>query len=459
MDHMNLLELIFISLPEAMLVAALGIALTGLKLRPGQLFIIGIFQALGSYVIRSLPVPFGLHTLIMLCLFVLIIYAATGLDLVTSALTGLSGLTVYSVVEMLMAPHLLRITGYTLKEALADPLLRIYYFVPEAAALLAIIALCRRFKLNILSYWRKNQFNSSFAVPASGSSEDEVLFMKQYFPVLVLVICPILLLALLNSAVFISTAGLLPGTYLQLFANFISIAVIVLMVLSVLVVKKITQAAEIQYMAKQTQQTLARMEELIYSIRKQRHDFNHHLQAVYGLLEVGSYQVARDYIRGTFATITTHGELIKTDNHEVSAMLYTKIGLAEAKNINLEVVVNCSLKNLPLNPGEANSVLGNLIDNAIDAVESAPAEKRLVTVEITRSDNDFIFVVANRGKTLKSEIADYIFLPDFSTKNGRRGLGLAIVKDLVNHYNGSLTVLPEDEETAFKIKIPAKKRG
>ncbi len=458
MDHMNLLEIIFISLPEAMLVAALGIALTGLKLRPGELFIIGIFQALGSYIIRSLPVPFGLHTLIMLCLFVLIIYAATNLDLVTSALTGLFGLTVYSVVEMLVAPHLLSITGYTLKEALADPLLRLYYFIPEAAVLLAIIALCRRFKLNILSYWRKNQFNGSLVV-ASGSSEDEVLFMKQYFPVLVLVICPILLLALLNSAVFISTAGLLPGSYLHLFANFISVAVIVLMILSVLVVKKITQAAEIQYTAKQTQQTLARMEELIYSIRKQRHDFNHHLQAVYGLLEVGSYQVARDYIRGTFATITTHGELIKTDNHEVSAMLYTKIGLAEAKNINLEVVVNCSLKNLPLNPGEANSILGNLIDNAIDAVESAPAEKRLVTVEITRSGNDFVFIVANRGETLKPEIADYIFLPDFSTKSGRRGLGLAIVKELVNHYNGSLTVASEDEETAFNIKIPAKKRG
>lgn len=453
---MNILELIFISLPEAMLVAALGIALTGLKLRPWELLIIGVFQALGSYIIRSLPVPFGLHTIIMLFLFVLIIYAVTNLDIVTSALAGLSGLTVYSVVEMLMAPHLLKITGYTLKEALDAPLLRIYYFVPEAVALLAIIALCRRFKLNILSYWRKTKLNGSLVVE-SGSNEDEVLFMKQYFPVLVLVICPILLLALLNSAVFISTAGMLPGSYLHLFANFISIAVIVLMVLSVLVIKKITQAVEYQYMAKQAQQTLARMEELIYSIRKQRHDFNHHLQAVYGLLEVGSYQMARDYIRDTFDTITTRGELIKTDNHEISAMLYTKIGLAEAKNINLEVVVNCSLKNLPLHPGEANSILGNLIDNAMDAVESAPAEKRLVTVEITRSGNDFVFIVANRGKTLKPEIADYIFLPDFSTKSGRRGLGLPIVKELVNRYNGSLTVSFEDDKTTFNIKIPAKK--
>ncbi|OPY58030.1 MAG: hypothetical protein A4E55_01203 [Pelotomaculum sp. PtaU1.Bin035] len=58
-----------------------------------------------------------------------------------------------------------------------------------------------------------------------------------------------------------------------------------------------------------------------------------------------------------------------TDNHEISAMLYTKTGLAEAKNINFEVLVNCSLKELPLKSGEANSILGNLIDNAIEAVK------------------------------------------------------------------------------------------
>ncbi len=131
---------------------------------------------------------------------------------------------------------------------------------------------------------------------------------------------------------------------------------------------------EVECTARQTANILSRMEDLIYSIRKQRHDFNHHLQTVYGFLEVGSFREARDYIRNTFSAITTCGELLKTDNHEISAMLYTKIGLAEAKNINLEVVINCSLKNLPLKSGESNSILGNLIDNAMEAAESAPGK-------------------------------------------------------------------------------------
>jgi sensor histidine kinase regulating citrate/malate metabolism len=140
-------------------------------------------------------------------------------------------------------------------------------------------------------------------------------------------------------------------------------------------------------------------------------------------------------------------------------MLYTKIGLAEAKNINLEVVINCSLKNLPLKSGEANSVLGNLIDNAIEAAESAPGERRVINVEITKPSNAFVFTVANRGKPIEPEIIDRIFEPDFSTKKGRPGLGLAIVKELVERYKGSAAVTSNDEETVFTVLIPDKKRG
>ena len=236
-------------------------------------------------------------------------------------------------------------------------------------------------------------------------------------------------------------------------------AVVILAGLSVVAIKRIGKVVEVECTARQTAETLSRMEELIYSIRKQRHDFNHHLQAVYGFLEVGSFREARDYIRNTFSAITTHGELIKTDNHEISAMLYTKIGLAEAKNINLEVLINCSLKDLSLKSGEANSILGNLIDNAMEAVENTPGEKRLINVEITKPSNEFVFTVVNRVVPIEQEIIDRIFKLNFSTKKNRQGLGLAIVKELVERCNGSVTVSSNDEETIFTVRLPAKKRG
>lgn len=112
MDHMTTLELLFISLPEAMLVAALGITLTGFRLRLDQLLLIGILQALVSYIIRSSTIPFGLHTIILLLLFILIIHSVTHLNLVPSALAGLIGLTVFASVETIIFPNLIKITGY-----------------------------------------------------------------------------------------------------------------------------------------------------------------------------------------------------------------------------------------------------------------------------------------------------------------------------------------------------------
>jgi hypothetical protein len=452
-------QLLLISLPEAMLVAALGITLAGFRPRLGQLFIIGIFHALVSYIIRSTQVPFGLHTIILLLAFILIIYAVTRLNLITSTLAGLAGLTVFAVVEMLIAPQLLKITGYTYEQALNDPILRIYFFLPEAAAIILIIILCRRYRINILFYWKKAKQTGGLIMSRDQDMLDEDFYIKQYFPLIALVLSPILLLAILNTAFFLSRVGSISDSYLNIFTTFISLAVVILAGLSVVAIKRIARVVEAECTARQTAETISRMEDLIYSIRQQRHDFNHHLQAVYGFLEVGSFREARDYIRDTFSAITTHGELIKTDNHEISAMLYTKIGLAEAKNINLEVLINCSLKDLSLESGEANSILGNLIDNAMEAVENTPGEKRLINVEITKPSNEFVFTVVNWGVPIEQEIIDRIFKPNFSTKKDRQGLGLAIVKELVERCNGSVTVSSNDEETIFTVRLPVKKRG
>lgn len=457
MDHMTALELLLVSLPEAMLVAALGITLIGFKPRLNQLLIIGIFHALVSYIIRGSQVPFGLHTIILSLTLILIIHAVTRFNIMTSALAGLAGLTIFVTVEMLTAPQLLRITGYTFEEVLTDHILRVYFSLPEALILLLITLLCRRFDINLLSYWKREKSAVELTVAEHKIALNENFFMKQYFPLITLVLCPIMLLALLNNAFFVSQTANFPAPYLNSFTTFISLTVVVLTGLSAVVIKRITKVVEVEYKAKQTAETLSRMEELIYSIRKQRHDFNHHLQAVYGLLEVESYREARDYIRNTFLPISTHGGLIKTDNHQISAMLYTKIGLAEARNINLEITINCSLKDLPLRSGEANSILGNLIDNAMDAMENTSGERRQITLEITRDSKEFILTIANRGESIKPEIMDQIFQPNFSTKEGRQGLGLAIVKEIVELYNGSVTVSSYSEETLFTIRIPIRR--
>ncbi|ACV61399.1 signal transduction histidine kinase regulating citrate/malate metabolism [Desulfofarcimen acetoxidans DSM 771] len=147
-------------------------------------------------------------------------------------------------------------------------------------------------------------------------------------------------------------------------------------------IRKIEEYAEKDCEAKRNAENLKQINQLINSSRKHRHDFHHQLQAIYGLLESGSYEGAKNYINSFFGTITKTRELIETDNVNVSAILNTKVGLAEARNIDLEVGVECNLKELPLSSFDVSSLLGNLIDNALEAVENNESEHRQVKVMI-----------------------------------------------------------------------------
>lgn len=146
--------------------------------------------------------------------------------------------------------------------------------------------------------------------------------------------------------------------------------------------------------------------------------------------------------------------MIKTDNFSISALLYTKIGLAEARNIDLEINVECSLKEMPLTPLESSSLLGNLIDNALEAVEGKTGEHRHVELEISNERGFYMITCANTGGPIAPEIRERIFMPDFTTKEGHSGLGLSIVKDIANKYGGSIHLNSNEHKTTFIATIP-----
>jgi len=265
------------------------------------------------------------------------------------------------------------------------------------------------------------------------------------------------LLAILNSAFNASRFNIFPGEHFSLFNGIMGIFIIVLTVLSTVAVKKIGQYLEKEYEAKRAEENLKQIEQLIDSSRKQRHDFHHQLQTIYGLLEGGFYERARDYISRVFGDISKTGKLIRTDNFTISALLYTKIGLAEARNIEMDIAVECSLKEMPLTPHEASSLLGNLIDNALEAVENETGEDRRVKVKITREYGAFAIIISNTGEPITPEIRETIFKPDFTTKKNHSGLGLPIVKDIVAKYRGTIEISSDTEETTFTVTIPIKK--
>ena len=139
-----------VSFPEAILVAALGLVLAGVQFRWPKLVYVGTLKAGVAYLIRLLPVPFGLHSLILTAIFIIIIRLVMKLDIRLAAVAALLGLTVYVAIETVVSSLLLYLTSYPLTSILESPTIRLFFFLPQAALMGLLIWACLRFNFRLL---------------------------------------------------------------------------------------------------------------------------------------------------------------------------------------------------------------------------------------------------------------------------------------------------------------------
>lgn len=448
MDAMSLLQLLLVSLPEALLVTALSFQLVGLKIKTSDFILIGVSQTTIAYLVRLSPVPFGLHSLIQIILFIVLLRIITKINFRVIIITALLGLTIYASLETVIGPTLLNLTGYHLNEVINNPTMRIIFFLPQAMVILLFIILTKKFDYRLVDFSRK--VGQATKIKSTANILD-----RPYFYLYVLVLLPVQLMALLNIVFFASQTNTFSERYLNLFIAVFSLIIVFITALSMGAIKRISVLIEKESEAKNAAETIRQLDKLIQAIRKTRHDYNHHVQTIYGLLEVNAYEMARDYIRKLHLNIITPAQLVKTDNPGITALLYAKAGLAEAKGLNFDLQVDCSLKEIPLTTMEMNSVLGNLLDNAIEAADEK-GEGETVRLEISTEPGQYQFIVANTGNPIPEQTLCQIFEENFTTKGQNRGLGLTIVQEITEKYSGTIKVNSTKEETIFTLIIPMK---
>ncbi len=101
-------------------------------------------------------------------------------------------------------------------------------------------------------------------------------------------------------------------------------------------------------------------------------------------------------------------------------------------------------------------VFSNLINNAIEAIEARPDTDGKIVVETQREGDENIVTISDNGKGIRTEEAEKIFQPNFTTRSGGAGLGLAIVKGIVHSVGGAISFTSEPGKmTTFTIRFPA----
>jgi sensor histidine kinase regulating citrate/malate metabolism len=200
-------------------------------------------------------------------------------------------------------------------------------------------------------------------------------------------------------------------------------------------------------------ETLKRVENLNNTLRAQRHDFLNHLQVVYGLLEMDEFDDTKDYIEKVFNDIQKVSRFLKTSKPAINALLQAKILKCEKNNIEVKLNVTSPLTNFEIQEWKICRVLGNLMDNAIYALNETEIDKKMY-IEISEDVNFYYFIISDNGKMISDNIKDKIFKPGFSTKGKKgEGMGLYIVKDIVESINGSISFESVENNTSFKVSF------
>jgi sensor histidine kinase regulating citrate/malate metabolism len=201
------------------------------------------------------------------------------------------------------------------------------------------------------------------------------------------------------------------------------------------------------------EETLGDMEKLNITLRGQRHDFMNHLQVVYSLIEMKEFEEASSYIETVYSDIQKVNKVLKTSNSAVNALLQAKCIYCEQKAIAVDLDISSQLLGLNIPSWELCRVLGNIIDNAVQALENKVDNKR-IKINIFEDIKNYRFEIKNNGDKISEQNLSKIFQVGFTTKGEKGdGMGLAICYEIITRYGGTIVVNSQDW-TEFIINIP-----
>jgi two-component system, CitB family, sensor kinase len=197
---------------------------------------------------------------------------------------------------------------------------------------------------------------------------------------------------------------------------------------------------------------------LTAALRAQEHEFNNRLHVLSGLLGLGEPDEAARYLAEISHDSTAQaGDLrARISPPELAALLLAKVTIAAERDVRLTVSPDSHLDLPSVETRSLLTVLGNLIDNAVEAVTGGP-EPRAIGVHVSDAGAEVRMVVTDTGPGIPQEALSEIFVDGYSTKSARggmrRGLGLALVYRLVHRAGGSIEVTP-GPGARFEVRIP-----
>jgi two-component system CitB family sensor kinase len=197
------------------------------------------------------------------------------------------------------------------------------------------------------------------------------------------------------------------------------------------------------------------------ALRAQQHEFTNRMHTVAGLLDIGEHESAYEYAVESAGAGQALTESVREriGNPLLVGLIVAKTTVAAERGVRIVLSDDSALGEDPPHLRRLLTVVGNLLDNAIDAAVDGPPPEggRQVRLTLAEDEGTMTVRVSDTGPGIRPGTAESIFEDGWSTRpdrgTARRGLGLALVHRLVQRAGGTIDV-SEGPGAVFTVVLP-----
>ena len=192
---------------------------------------------------------------------------------------------------------------------------------------------------------------------------------------------------------------------------------------------------------------LTGVNQIVDALRANNHEFMNKLHVILGLIYMGDLEEVKKYItsitekRQKLLSMVTN----KIKDPTIAALILGKVSRAKELGINLiineEVNLACIHKNIDSN--DLVTIVGNLIENALESVNKCDKENKYVKLKIEEFDDRIEIEIEDSGVGIEASDINKIFNRGYTTKPGSEGVGMALVKETIENLKGQIDINTE----------------
>ncbi|MCR4436463.1 MAG: ATP-binding protein [Clostridiales bacterium] len=229
--------------------------------------------------------------------------------------------------------------------------------------------------------------------------------------------------------------------------------------------KERSRLVGLQNKLKLYEEDVKNLEGIINIIRREKHDFLNHINTVFALTKLNkpdSLERIGAYLQKLTNNLQSSYKFYNTGNDFVDGLLAIKSNTCYENNIELIVDIEDELTYADVDESDLPTIIGNILNNAIEAVMSEPGSHRYIAINTYVEEDNYYISIANNGPAIPEKILDTIFENGFTTKQNNsidHGYGLFITMQYVKRNGGRITVESTDERTEFLIEFKAVKNA